>query len=92
MDLKQTRQLCRELWNPIGIRMKSGSPDDKPYWLPEDEYDSYLATLTRMVADGASPDELMRYLEEVETKFLRLSNPKGNKSEFVRHLMTAEQG
>lgn len=90
MDLTPARQLCRELWNPIGTRMKSGSQDDKPYWLPENEYDPYLAGASRMIAEGASPNEVINYLTVVETRYLGLSNPKGNKSEFVRRLIAVE--
>ncbi len=46
------RQILRHDWNPIGF-------DD---FLPEDEYDSYIGPVYRILAGTRSEDELIDYL------------------------------
>jgi hypothetical protein len=48
------RVLCNE-WNPVGV---SG--------LPEDEYDSYVWAIVRLLREGAGAATLTQHLREVE--------------------------
>jgi hypothetical protein len=45
------RQVLRRDWNPIGVSD-----------LPEDEYDSYIAPVYRILAGSRSEQEIMEYL------------------------------
>ena len=52
------RQVLYHQWNPIGI---SG--------LPADEYDSYIGGVYRLLACGASIEQLVEHLTAVEREY-----------------------
>jgi hypothetical protein len=52
------RQLLLREWDPIGVSGMEG---------PEDEYDSYLGGVYRLLASGASEHQIIEYLYEIET-------------------------
>lgn len=51
--------------------------------LPEEEYDSYLQQVMRLIVEGASPTQISDYLSKVESEYLMLSSPAGSKNAFV---------
>src|SRR5687768_16727293 len=53
---REIRDLWNE-WDPIGVGPAEGGPLD--------EYDSYLGPSLRLLEQGASPEEIGRYLEEI---------------------------
>jgi hypothetical protein len=59
VDLKQdfaaVRRVLFNEWNPVGVN-----------GLPEDEYDSYVWPLVRLLRDGGDAATLTRHLHEVE--------------------------
>ena len=57
------RALLMTLWDPIGV---AGIPEAK------DEYDSYLLPVARMLRDGASGDDIARYLHGVRADAMGL--------------------
>lgn len=81
----QLRDACARLWNPIGVPMANTTSKEELGYppMPEDEYDAYLNLLASMIRGGASIDELMGYLEEVERNILMLSRPAGDKRAFI---------
>jgi len=85
ISLAEMRHLCAEHWNPIGIPMANMTPSGKLQFrpLPEDEYDTYLLHVIRLVGDGASPSHIKDYLGTVENEYLQMTSPRGNKDTFV---------
>lgn len=65
---KQIQASIREVllheWDPIGIQ-------DVPE--AQDEYDSYVGGLYRLLASGSSEDELVEHLRLIETSNMGLS-------------------
>jgi hypothetical protein len=57
MTNSEIRTILLKDWDPIDV-------GDNPNL--SDEYDAYLADLTKLVTDGASGDEIARYLKTVE--------------------------
>ena len=89
-DVKMTlksklRDACARLWNPIGVPMANVSSREELGYppMPEDEYDAYLYGLVSRIRSGASFDELLGYLNEVERDHLMLSHPAGDKRAFI---------
>lgn len=66
-------------WDPIGV---VGEPD----W-PEDEYDSFIEPLTVRLREGASEEELTRYLEEAVRDQLGLEPDRDREAAFARELL-----
>jgi len=62
------RKILFEDWNPIGIN------DDGP----EDEYDSYIGGVYRILASQGSEDDLINYLYEMEIE--KMGVPEHNKN------------
>jgi hypothetical protein len=60
------RDLLLHHWDPIGIV-------DVPE--AQDEYDSYVGGVYRLLASGASIDQLVEHLREIETIQMGLSVP-----------------
>ncbi|MDX8478316.1 hypothetical protein RFN28_07455 [Mesorhizobium sp. VK24D] len=85
IQLEEMRLLCAKHWNPIGIPMSNVPTSDELGFqpLPEDEYDSYLQQVMRLVVEGASAGQISHYLSLVESDYLMLSSPAGNKDAFV---------
>lgn len=79
------RDLCAIYWNPIGIPMANlaTSSELRSRPLPEDEYDTYLLHVIRLVSDGATPSQIMDYLSTVEKEYIELTSPRGSKDAFV---------
>ncbi|WP_156678536.1 hypothetical protein [Sphingomonas profundi] len=89
MSLDRLRQLCAEHWNPIGVPM-AGSPEAAglPFPpLPSDEYDTYLRRVEQMLDVNYSAEEISRYLAKVESEYLGLSAPCGDRDAFVAAAM-----
>lgn len=69
--------LLRE-WDPIGVR-------DVPE--AQDEYDSYVGGVYRLLASNASADELVEHLDEIETAGMGLMAPGDpDRAERIAHL------
>jgi hypothetical protein len=85
ISLAEIRDLCAEHWNPISIPMANVTPPTELRFrpLPEDEYDTYLLHVIRLVGDGASPRQIKDYLSTVENEYIQLASPRGNKDNFV---------
>lgn len=83
-QLSELRQLCAKYWNPIGVVMDfEPEAQNDPSPMPADEYDSYLMVAWQMINKGATEDDVVSYLSQVETEFIGLSRPAGNKLAFV---------
>lgn len=54
-DFYAVRDVLRADWNPVGV-----------YGLPEDEYDSYVWPIVRLLQQGADEAVLIKHLHEVE--------------------------
>lgn len=61
------RDILLHEWDPIGII-------DVPE--AQDEYDSYVGGLYRLLASGASVDQLVEHLRQIETIRMGLSVPE----------------
>ncbi|MCV3208052.1 hypothetical protein OHD62_15525 [Mesorhizobium sp. YC-39] len=51
--------------------------------LPEDEYDTYLQQVMRLIVEDASARQISDYLGKVESEYLMLSSPAGSKDAFI---------
>ena len=60
------RAVLLRAWDPIGI-------NDVPE--AQDEYDSYVGGVYRLLASGASEDQLIEHLRRIETTSMGLSVP-----------------
>lgn len=50
--------------------------NETQFWgCPEDEYDTYASKIAATIRDGADDNELMRYLERAEVKYIGLGPP-----------------
>lgn len=65
--------------------------DDLPYYLPEDEYDRYLNQVLKMITAGEEKSAILEFLSKVEREYLMLTNPRGNKFQFLEELTKAVQ-
>lgn len=87
--IETLRKLCADLWNPIGVPMRvfNGRPGgDQPWFLPCDEYDNYLRHAWSLVTSGATEEELIKYLKQVEDEYIMLTSPHGDKAAFANAL------
>ncbi|RWM74118.1 hypothetical protein [Mesorhizobium sp.] len=93
MQLDEMRILCAKHWNPIGIPMENVATSNELGFrpLPEDEYDSYLQQIMRLIVDGASPNEISNYLATVESEYLMLDSPAGSKDDFVSAVLELDK-
>ena len=64
-------------WDPIGV---GGTPQ------AQDEYDSYIPVIYRLLADDSDLDTLARHLEEIETKAMGLRSGGDNNKRIARCL------
>ncbi|WP_133117177.1 hypothetical protein [Mesorhizobium sanjuanii] len=60
---------------------RSGELGFRP--LPEDEYDTYLQQVMRLIVEDVSPRQISDYLSKVESEYLMLSSPAGSKDAFI---------
>jgi hypothetical protein len=64
-DILQTiRQTLMQYWDPIGVAGVPGA---------QDEYDSYIGPVYRLLSSGASDAELVDYLYKTETETMGLT-------------------
>lgn len=56
VTLRRIEQLLRDEWDPIGMM---------PH-LPNDEYDTYAGQVLSRLGQGASAEEIARYLSDVD--------------------------
>jgi hypothetical protein len=80
------REMCNQLWNPIGVPMRFGEHAGDRRYMPVDEYDRYLWHLIGMLEEGGSIDQACKYLEWAESEYMGLSSPAGDKRAFVSAL------
>lgn len=64
LKLSRLREIGWSRWDPIGLAGLEGAPDD--------EYDAYLLQAAGRLWDGASEEEVARYLVTVETEHMGL--------------------
>jgi len=57
-------------WDPIGV-------GDEP--LAQDEYDSYIPVIYRLISEGVDDLTIARHLEQIETESMGLS-PSGDRN------------
>jgi hypothetical protein len=57
-------------WDPIGIQDEPGA---------QDEYDSYVGGVYRLLASGASEEQIVEHLWQIETVTMGLSTPDRTK-------------
>lgn len=88
VKLEQVRLLCAQLWNPIGVPMANVASKEQLGFppLPTDEYDTYLLKIIEMINSDCARSEVMHFLNEVESEYLMLSKPAGDKSRFLTSL------
>jgi hypothetical protein len=60
------RQVLLHDWDPIGVAEEPGA---------QDEYDSYIGGVYRLLASGASAQEIADHLWEIESDRMGLSRP-----------------
>lgn len=72
------RRALLEEWDPIGIR-------DIPE--AQDEYDSYVAMIYKMLISRKAKNELIDYLWWVETKHMGLTGNRQRTEEFAERLL-----
>ena len=65
-------------WDPIGIQ---------EYPEANDEYDSYVPNVCRMLSSGASEAEILNYLWWLETQHMGLRGERERTEGFVRRLL-----
>ena len=61
---EELRRVLMQHWDPIGVADVVGA---------EDEYDSYVGPVYRLLASGATDKEVIDYLYTTETKTMGLS-------------------
>lgn len=64
-------------WDPIGV---GGTPE------AQDEYDSYIPVIYRLLAEDSDLNTLARHLEEIETKAIGLRSGGDNNIHIARRL------
>lgn len=64
---KCIRQVLLVVWDPIGVFGAEGA---------EDEYDSYAPGVYGLLKRGASKEEIINYLHEIETDRMGLYPPR----------------
>lgn len=89
LDLDTARRLCDRHWNPIGFPMFFGEGRPPAGTLPQDEYDRYLRHTLHLVETGAPRSDVLSYLRTVESEYLGLSQPAGDKDAFVDAVLSA---
>ncbi|TIQ22805.1 MAG: hypothetical protein E5X51_03820 [Mesorhizobium sp.] len=91
MDIGELRQLCAEYWNPIGVPMSNSKQQNSAFHrpLPEDEYDTYLVELLRMMKEGKSKYEILSYIDYVEKEYIMMESGKEKKNKFIDKLFSA---
>lgn len=85
--IETLRKLCAEYWNPIGVMMEfeEGAASD-PSPMPADEYDGYLYEIWKMAKAGSTEAEMIAYLGKVESDYMGITKPSGDKASFVSQL------
>ncbi|CAN7190473.1 hypothetical protein [Mesorhizobium sp. LjNodule214] len=83
--MAEMRDLCARHWNPIGVPMANIATSSELGFrpLPQDEYDTYLLHVIRLVGNGASPRQVADYLSTVENEYIQMISPSGSKDNFV---------
>lgn len=69
LRLSRLRDIGWSEWDPIGILNKGDIWDHKPF---ADEYDSYLIQAAGQLRRGVNPDEVLRYLIDIERDYMGL--------------------
>jgi hypothetical protein len=77
---REVRRILWEEWDPIGVRQHGG---------PDDEYDSYAATLSRFVLDGSDEHRIAEHLTRLETDAMGLSYSDLERNRRVAQLLIA---
>jgi hypothetical protein len=77
---REVRRILWEEWDPIGVRRHGG---------PDDEYDSYAATLSRFVLDGRDEHKIAEHLARLETDAMGLSYSDPERNRQVARLLIA---
>lgn len=77
LDLDVKGILLKE-WDPIGV---GDSPE------ADDEYDSYVKDISRMLRDGKSVDELYNYLRWIEVEHIGLDGDELHTRTITHRLM-----
>lgn len=57
-DFQAVRHILTHVWNPVGVA-----------GLPEDEYDTYVWPIVRLLREGASDEALAEHFRDVELKY-----------------------
>jgi hypothetical protein len=70
------RVVLRRDWDPLGIQDVAEA---------QDEYDSYVAGVYRLLASGASENQLIDHLQQIETVAMGLSGSEPAKLRPVVH-------
>ncbi|WP_166417524.1 hypothetical protein [Cochlodiniinecator piscidefendens] len=74
--LSRLRDIGWSFWDPIGLMPQEGNWDDeihKPY---VNEYDTYLLQAAAELRRGASDNEVISYLMDIEANYMGLGNVK----------------
>ena len=66
--MEQIRQVLLHDWDPIGIVDSD--------W-PQDEYDSYIGGIYRLIASGARPEAIAKHLVRIECEWMGLPGQMG---------------
>jgi len=67
-------------WDPIGV-------GDEP--LAQDEYDSYIPVIYRLISEGSDDLTIARHFEQIETERIGLSSSGDRNTQIARRLREA---
>jgi hypothetical protein len=70
-------------WDPIGV-------SDEP--MAQDEYDSYIPTIFRLLTEGADDYKMAQHLEQIETVSMGLSSGGEHNRTIAKRLREAVDG
>jgi hypothetical protein len=83
---EQLRQLIHDVlvdeWDPLSVR---------EYALARDEYDSYIAGIQRLLAEGCDEYRLSSHLDRLETVSMGLHAPSGRGSAVAAKLLAIKR-
>ena len=74
------RQMLLAEWDPIGIRDEARA---------QDEYDDYVAAVSRLLVERRGPDQIADYLVEIEQNRMGLRPDPGRARRVAKRLIAA---
>ncbi|MCA9076098.1 MAG: hypothetical protein KDA93_13805 [Planctomycetaceae bacterium] len=76
----EVKRILWEEWDPIGVHPLGG---------PDDEYDSYVSSITRWILEGRDEVAIERYLTELRTNAIGLSPSRSDDDRRIAKLLVS---